>query len=1061
MSGGRIDRGWRVQTPSSAFPVDEAPVSVGVLGGVRVEVAGGELALGGLRSRRMFAALLLGLPGDVPISRLIDILWEVAPDSARQQIHNAMADIRKRLALTGRVEVRTTPLGYRLVLDDGVEVDLWRFQDMTHRAKQAEAAGDTAEASRLASRALDLWRGPALDGMEGAFFENVAVKLDEDRLAAFEMLLRLRVRDGDTEAVGQLRKLVAEHPGRDSLRMLLMAALQQAGRQADALAVFDEGRRLLAEEFGLSPSQDLVQLHERILRNLPLHDADEPPSHDLPSAPDEPLGGDGDDRGPGAHLSGHRPQCLPHDPSDFSGRTSELSRLAEARTPSGPASLVISAISGMGGVGKTALAVRFAHTVAEEYPDGQFFLDLRGFTVGLDPLPASEALASLLRQCGVLEELIPPDADSRSTAWRAAMAGKRAIVLLDNANSESQVRPLLPGASGQLVVITSRRRLSLLEGSSHLLLDVLGVQDAAQLFIGIAGSARVPESDLPGLAQVIEYCGRLPLAVRIAASRFRDRESWTIEYLVGLLSDVRRRYRLLGWGEQNVLAVLRVSYRYLSSEQRRMFRLLSMCPTLDFDAEIAAALAGVDEAAAEPILESLVDDNLLQEESPGRYRFHDIIRDCARGLLEEDEPEELRSASAARLLDYYIAYASERYGPLARAAFRFVPDAPEPGPDGIRRSAERASLQTAERDPASLIEVAKWALGTGFARRAWQLVIVLQPLMRRMCYAEPSLDLFTQALGAARADGDPRGETLCLMGTALALRDNSRLEEAFDSLQAALATARGAGDDELEMHALVALGGVHQLKGDPAEATVCLKAALSSSASLGDAAMTASLQNNLGLCSVDLGDFEAAGRYFREAMVEYERVGALQSRSYALLNMADLLNLQCDYEGAIALAQESIASARDGELNQVRAAGHAVLAVSFRAVGSLAEALAEGRKALMLARENNVLDMECEALAAVGEAHLAAGSLEAATGAFQNCLTLSRQRDMKTYSARASEGLGHVALREADPRTARRMFAQAIESYGLAAHARFAELHLVSELSPDVTCLRCVSGPRP
>ncbi len=438
------------------------------------------VALGGPQSEKVLAALLLAGGRVVPLDVLIDTLWDgVPPPTAKHQVHKLIANLRRKIP--GSIE--TDGPGYRAQLDDAT-LDATTF---TERAAVPTIASLTA--------ALALWRGPALAGIDSRTLQASAAALNERRLATVETLIDLRLAAGQAAAVAaELPAVIAEHPLREGLRSRLMVALYRCGRQAEALSVYAETRALLADQVGLDPGPELIRLHQQLLRADPALD---------PPAP--------------------KASCtLPYDLPDFYGRTADLDRLLSA-----DGAVVINAINGMAGVGKTALAVHAAHRMVERYPDGQLFCDLHAHTPGAEPVEPETALELLLRMLGVAPEVIPEGLDARTARWRTELAGRKVLVVLDNAATAAQVRPLLPGTSDCLVLVTSRRRLGMIEGATMLSLDVLPPAEALELFGAVAGVRRVA-AEPAAAAEVVRLCGYLPLAIRVAATRLAHRPMWTV-----------------------------------------------------------------------------------------------------------------------------------------------------------------------------------------------------------------------------------------------------------------------------------------------------------------------------------------------------------------------------------------------------------------------------------------------------------------------------------------------------------------------------------------------------
>ncbi|VVJ16208.1 Transcriptional regulator [Amycolatopsis camponoti] len=576
-----------------------------LLGTLRVQRDGERVDLGGLRQQRLLAMLLLSANRVVGADRLLEAMWDGEPPvTARRQLHNAVAALRRSFGTAKHILVKDGP-GYRITVDPQ-DVDAHRFTRMVAAASAAASAGRATAAAEHLEAALALWTGPALSGLNNPVFEIVAARFEENRLTATERLIGLRLDGGEASAlVPQLGELVSRHPLREGTRKLLMLALHRCGRTADALNAYEQGRRMLRDELGVDPGASIRELYERILRD------------DLPKRRPEPA--------PGRSF-------LPYDTAHFTGRAEELRFLSVSR-PAGTA-LSILAIDGMGGVGKTTLAVRLAHQLAHRFPDGHLYIDLHGHTAGQEPLDPDAALERLLLDFGLAPDRIPRDSRQRAARWRAEVAERRVLVVLDNALDARQVRPLLPGTGKAQVIITSRRRLAGLDGVTSRSLDVFPPPDAAALFTRIAGPERTAAwPDV--VAEVVALCGHLPLAVAIAACRFHNRPAWSLDDLAFRLRDRGTRLAELSLEDRSVEARLEVSYERLPAGQRRLFRALGAFDGEELDAADAALLLGQPVPEAERLLEELFDAHVLRQRAAGRYHFHDLVREHARAKAEE------------------------------------------------------------------------------------------------------------------------------------------------------------------------------------------------------------------------------------------------------------------------------------------------------------------------------------------------------------------------------------------------------------------------------------------
>ncbi|MFI9819140.1 BTAD domain-containing putative transcriptional regulator [Streptomyces sp. NPDC052013] len=562
----------------------------------------------------VLSALLLADGKPVPLNRLIDAVWEHrAPITAAKQIRNAASDLRRlhpelaeRLTLVGD--------GYRLRLD-GCRLDSDRFVEQTSRARELRRAGRLEEAREEFRGALLLWRGTALTGLTSPVLRAQIAGLDELRLAVMEERIELDIALGDHESViGELSAWVAENPLRERLVAQLMMALYRSGAQARALTVYEQTRRVLKEELGVSPGAELQELHRHILLS------------DLPASP--------------RTLPVARYNNLPAGAVHFTGRVPERRLLSEvvhrhgAGGHSYSAAPPVIAIDGMPGSGKTALALHAAHEFTPLYPDAQLCVDMAACAVEGRPLDPKAALGALLSGLGVLPDSVPVGVEERAAMWRRLLADRRALILLDNVADTQQIVPLLPGAPHCLTIVTSRTRLTDLMATCQLTLQEMSLTEGRELFGRIVGDERVrQERDAVDL--VVEVCGGLPLAIRLAAAKLRHRPSWSVAYLASRLATGRQPLRLLEAEDGGLTEVFRQSYEGLTPSQQRVFRLLGRLPGDHIETHNVAGLAGLSLMHADTLLESLVDAHLLTTSTPGRYVVHELLHAYAVQLAGE------------------------------------------------------------------------------------------------------------------------------------------------------------------------------------------------------------------------------------------------------------------------------------------------------------------------------------------------------------------------------------------------------------------------------------------
>lgn len=987
----------------------------GLLGPLEVAEEGRAVPITAAKQRILLASLVLEANRAVPAGWLIDRMWHTAsPQDARATLHSYVMRLRRTLRdAAGTDPIATRPDGYLLECPEQA-VDLHRFRSMVRQATSRPAA-ETADTARLLGQALALWRGePLADVPSEVLHRDIVPALREERLAAMELRIELDLRLGrHAELIAELGELTSRHPLRERLWAHRMLALYRCERQAEALDCYRRVAMLLADELGVDPGTELRALHEAMLHNDPK----------LASA-----GGRTTATGSGTGLAWTvRRNDLPGDIPDFTGRQPELRALLAAvpEQPDETATVLIYAVDGMAGIGKTTLAVHAAHQLAERFPDGQLFIDLHGHTEGREPMPASAALDVLLRAVGVPTEEIPDSLDDRAALWRATVADRRVLVVLDNAAATAQVRPLLPGARGCLALVTSRRRLTGLDTAGTVSLDVLAASDAMALFTQVVGADRAA-ADPVGVLAVAQLTGYLPLAIRIAAARLRTRPAWTVRHLADRLRE-RRRLTELAVDERSVAAAFALSSRHLTAEQQRMFRLLGLVPGSSFDRYAAAALCATSVDRAEQLLEDLLDVHLLQQPAAGRYRFHDLLRDQARNL--PGDPQAGRDA-LDRLLDYYLQAAR-------RASTVIDPNGHHLSIDAERRPAELPAvadhtaamsfLDIESDNLVAAIDVASDWSEKGSLRRAWRLAYSLWRYFQLRGDIQERLRMLQLALAAARVV-DPHGEAHVHRVLGVVYWDMGRYDDARDHQNQALAGYRQADDRWGEGSALSHLGNIFMQMGQYDRAVDHYQRSLPHRRHTGDLQGESMTLANLGVARRRLGQYGLAIRHQFAALALARRIGDRQGEAYTLDNLGELYEQLGRWDDAIHCQQQCLALVRElgdrygeawalnnlGRLN--RRQGRPDLALRFH------------RDALVRIRELGNRRTKLEVLNDLGSAYHAAGQPERARACHTEAEQLAAQIMDRHQQAQAYEGIAQTLL-EDDPHEAANRLRAALAIY--------------------------------
>jgi DNA-binding SARP family transcriptional activator/tetratricopeptide (TPR) repeat protein len=897
---------------------------------------------------------------------LVDAVWgQDPPASAEGGIYTYVAGLRRviepnrSLRGPGRVLV-SSGAGYVLHLVPG-QPDAVAFEQDLGRARQLRKAGDVAGAVSALNSALSLWRGIAFAGVPGPFAETERIRLGELRSAAAEeradVLLALGRHE---EVVPDLTAMVADHPLRERMRGLLMVALYRCGRHAEALRVFAEGRRVLAEELGIDPGGDLSRIHQQVLtmdpalsipNGLAIRGASgSPPSDEDAGSEPAPDGGQRRPRPEGRATP--VPAQLPLDAPGFSGRREELSILramlpTELTEPGQPdpgrpdvgQTVPIVVISGTAGTGKTALAIRFGHQVAKRFPAGQLYVNLRGLDPATPPLEPAEALRFFLDALGVPPHRIPADIECRSALFRSMLDDRHMLIVLDNARNVGQVRPLLPGAPGSLVVVTSRNELTGLvaaEGAVPLTLDVLGDREAHEMLARRLGPARVAAE--PAAAdEIIAACARLPLALGIAAGRAAGRPKRPLTELAAELHDARGRLDALEAGDAvtNVRAVLSWSYDQLSEPAARMFRLLGVHPGPDISLSAAASLAGMPRAEAGAALRELARSHMVAEYLPARYTFHDLLRAYAVDQAERTDPELERRAAVHRVLDHYqhtAMAASNRFSPHRSA----LPMAgPQPGVLPAEVADKDQAMAWFDAEVPVLLALIGHAGAYGFDTHAWQIPWTLGPFFNRRGRWQDYIASQQTALAAAERLGDTLALAHAHYMLGHAYAQVREYEAADPNIRRALDMFRELGDRGNEAMVLHGLGGMLEKQERYQEALAVALDALRMLKAVGHWWTQASSENGVGWLYAQLGQYDRALIHCQRALSLHRDSGhrggtadTLDSIGYVYLHLGDTAQAKAHYTKAIEAYRDI--GAPFGEGNSLTGLGDALLAEGDR-----------------------------------------------------------------------------------------------------------------------------------
>jgi DNA-binding SARP family transcriptional activator/tetratricopeptide (TPR) repeat protein len=815
-----------------------------LLGSLSVANDDGAIECTGSKPRTILGLLLLNANSVVSRDRIVEALWgEHVPATVHSSLYNHVTRLRRQLGAEGHERIKAVPPGYLIRVGPG-ELDVQVFGELRENGKRAAAAGAWRQAFDELTSALALWHDaptvglPELTGLEPA--DAQISRLQEERLHACEGRIEAGLRLGlHRELIADITALVRENPLTEVFHQQLMRALFGSGRQAEALAAFRELRELLATELGVEPSAASRDLHQLLLAGGP--------------DPTPPAGRSADPAaGPAAPLV-PTPRSLPAGIGDFTGRAEQVDWLLSLLTePGEPRALVVSSIGGMGGIGKTTLAVHVGHLAGSQFPDGQLFVNLRGTSA--EPLDPHDVLGGFLRQLGLAPEAVPDNTEERGALYRSLLADRRMLIVLDDAAGSDQVRPLIPGGSGSMVLVTVRQWLSDLDGAAHLHLDTLAEDAAVELFARIVGAERV-RAESAATREVLGICAGLPLAIRLAGGRLAARPNWRVGDLAGRLRSAANRLDEFDLGRRSLRSVFEVGYTAFLDDRRgpgpaaRAFCLLGLCTGQDLGLPAAATLLGLPEEQAGRLLEQLVDVHLVSSPRPARYSLHDLLRAYAAERAELDLTAGERETAVKRLVTWYTLTVDS-------ANLQLVPGRVQQAPDPLRGVPPAAMFPTTaeayawcQGERANLLSAVYLARAYGAHRLTGQLATALWSFLKLEHDLRSCVSILEVALDQVLREGDPAAEAGARNNLGIALTEDGRMAAGIAQLEICLAIRRD----------------------------------------LGDLTRASGTLNNLGIAAMEAGQPERALRYLREGVELVQLSGDPRREAVVRANLGELL----------------------------------------------------------------------------------------------------------------------------------------------------------------------------
>ena len=868
-------------TPSSATAGQRGPaLRLEVLGPLQAWQGDTSLALGPVQQRVVLAVLALHANRPLRRDQLIEAIWgEAAPAYAVNLVQKYISGLRRAFEPVRSVGspsrlLAWTDIGYRLSLPPGC-LDLEVFDREIGRARAARVAGELPEAAQAVHAALQLWRGPAFDGLASPLLDAERERLAERRISVLEERIEIDLAMGnDQDLVVELQRLVAEHPMRERLRGSLMTALYRSGRQGEALAAFLAVARYLREELGVDPSAELQDLYQRILANDPaLAGAAPAASPAAKSSEAEPA--------PGLPTPAQLPYATPH----FVGRADELRQLDALVTgdrDEAEDGMVIALVTGTAGVGKTSLAVHWAHRISTRFPHGQLYVDLRGFDPNRSAMEPGDALRGFLDALGVPARRVPASVEQQAALYRSMLAGRRVMVLLDNARDTDQVTPLLPGSAGCLVVVTSRNRLSGLvaAGAVAVSVDLLTADEGRQMLRRRIGLPRV-EAEPEAVDDIITASARLPLALAIVAARAAAQPRFSLAALAGDLGQARGG--LDAFVSEDVTtdarAVLSWSYHLLTEPAARLFRLLGLHPGPDLSVAAAASLAGAPAAEARRLLAALSSAHLIDESTPGRFAFHDLLRAYAAEQAKAPDAAAERGAALVRMLDHYLHTANAADRLLYPYRDSLDIDPPAAAVTLVEHADPDQALAWFAAEHPNLLAAIALATATGHDSYVYGLAWTISAFLNYQGHWHDWAATMGAALHAARHVGDLGGQAQAHRLLNLAHLQLGRLDEAAAHAQQALQLFAKLGDLPGQARIHLNLGRVLERQSHFQQALDQARKALELFRLAADGAGEADALNWVGWYHSQLGYHEQALEYCLQSLALHKDSGDWPGRA--------------------------------------------------------------------------------------------------------------------------------------------------------------------------------------